>query len=160
MKLMRNTLLLIALTSISLLSGCATVTRGSSVDWVVDTEPAGAMVTTSLGDECVTPCTLKLKRKTAFDVTIRKAGYRPVEARVIAYVSGKGTTALAGNILAGGVLGMAIDFSSGAANDLKPNPLLVTLEAGDEADAITWLLPPEEPAQKPEATDDAVSTGR
>ncbi len=36
---------------------------------------------------------------------------------------------MAGNIVAGGVIGMVVDGTSGAMNDLLPNPMDVTLEA-------------------------------
>ena len=39
-------------------AGCATITRGSHEAFVVETEPSGAHVSTSLGLTCdATPCT-------------------------------------------------------------------------------------------------------
>jgi hypothetical protein len=43
---------------------------------------------------------------------------------------------MAGNVILGGVIGAVADASSGAMNDLVPNPLNVTLEKDDEHPAI------------------------
>jgi hypothetical protein len=108
-------------------SGCATVTRGSSQAWTVETDPAGADVALSNGERCKTPCTLKLRRKYGFTVDISKEGYEPVRTEVVSQMSGAGGTALAGNIILGGLIGAGIDAGSGAAKDLRPNPLSVKL---------------------------------
>jgi hypothetical protein len=42
-------------------------------------------------------------------------------------VSGGGTAGLAGNILLGGIIGGAIDVSSGSMNDHFPNPVVIAL---------------------------------
>jgi hypothetical protein len=34
----------------------------------------------------------------------------------------------AGNVLAGGLIGMGVDAATGAAQDHKPNPVIVTLQ--------------------------------
>jgi hypothetical protein len=111
------------------LGACATVTRGSSQAWTVETTPGGAAVATTTGFKCdATPCTFKMKRKKEFDVTITKAGYKPYTASVTNQISGKGGAALAGNVLVGGVVGLGVDAMTGASKDLTPNPLKVTLE--------------------------------
>jgi hypothetical protein len=66
-----------------LLAGCATITRGTSDTWTVNTTPAGAAVHTSNMFSCdLTPCTFKMSRKAEFNVTITKAGYRDWTGRV------------------------------------------------------------------------------
>ncbi|HZL01048.1 MAG TPA: translation initiation factor 2 [Caulobacteraceae bacterium] len=109
---------------------CATVTRGTKESWTVRTEPPGAAVKTSTGMSCeATPCTFdKLKRNVDFDVALTKAGYKTVQTRVTHAVAGAGATAFVGNVLIGGVIGAGVDASTGATMDLKPNPLIVTLE--------------------------------
>ena len=84
-----------------LLSGCATITRG--------------------------PCTLRMKRKSEFAVTVSKEGYQTQEAHVHGIVKGGGAAGVAGNVLLGGLIGAAIDGSNGSMMNLKPNPLQVTL---------------------------------
>lgn len=107
--------------------GCATVTRGTSQAWTVESEPAGAEVTLSHGEHCTTPCTLKLKRKHGFGVVINKPGYEKIETNVVASVSGAGAAGMAGNVIVGGLIGIAVDASTGATKELKPNPLKVNL---------------------------------
>jgi hypothetical protein len=111
------------------LGACATVTRGSSQAWTVETTPGGAAVATTTGFKCdATPCTFKMKRKKEFDVTITKAGYKPYTTSITNQISGKGGAALAGNVLVGGLVGLGVDAATGASKDLTPNPLKVTLE--------------------------------
>ncbi len=118
-----------------LTTGCATITRGTTEAWTVQTEPSGAAVSLSTGDECISPCTLKLKRKLPFTVTLLKQGYAKVTTDVISQIAGAGAAGMAGNVLVGGIIGVGIDAASGATKELKPNPLVVALEP--EAAATT-----------------------
>jgi len=128
-----------------LLTGCATVTRGSKQTWTVQTEPSGAAITTSNGFSCSqSPCTFKVKRKANFDVTIQKPGYKTWKGAVKHQTSGGGVaTTIAGNALVGGLIGLGVDAASGATQELKPNPLVVKLET-------------EAPSVAPAAADTAV----
>ena len=110
-----------------LTQACATVTRGTTVTWTVESDPLGANVALSSGERCTTPCTLKKKRKHPFEVTVEKAGYGSVSTQVLSSTSGAGATAMAGNVLVGGVIGLAVDAGTGAMRDLKPNPLVLKL---------------------------------
>jgi uncharacterized protein YceK len=111
------------------LSGCATVTRGTNDTWTVNTTPAGAAVKTSNSYACdSTPCTFKMPRKSEFDVTITKSGYKVWTGKVTHHVGGAGGAGMAGNVLVGGIIGAGVDVASGAMLDLVPNPLAVTLE--------------------------------
>lgn len=126
MRVLKGIILVSSLVS---LGACATVTRGTSTAWTVETDPAGAKVVTSAGFACeATPCTFKMQRKTEFDVTITKEGYKPWKGRVLSQISGAGGAGMAGNLVLGGIIGAGIDASSGAMKDLKPNPLVVHLE--------------------------------
>jgi hypothetical protein len=111
-----------------LLPACATITRGSSQKFNIDTTPTAANVELSTGQNCVSPCALKLKRKNGFVVTAKKEGFEPAKAIVDSSVRGGGIAGGAGNIIAGGIIGIAVDASSGAMNDLTPNPLHLTLK--------------------------------
>jgi hypothetical protein len=112
-----------------LLTGCATITRGTSTDWTVNTTPPSAAVSTSNGFTCEqTPCTFKMKRKSEFQVTITKPGYKTWTGQVTNKVAGAGGAAMAGNLIAGGIIGAGVDASNGSMLDLTPNPLNVTLE--------------------------------
>ena len=119
------------LASLVALASCATITRGTTEAFVVYTVPAGAYVRLSTGQECTsTPCTFaRIPRDSEFTVEIRKEGDRTVTANVSHQTSGQGGAGMAGNVLVGGLIGIAVDANSGATQDLVPNPLTVTLEA-------------------------------
>jgi hypothetical protein len=111
-------------------AACATVTRGTTEAWTVETDPGGAAVKTTVGFACdATPCTFKISRKAEFDVTISKPGYKTVNTRVIHQTAGAGAAGMAGNVLVGGLIGVGVDAISGATQELKPNPLVIKLEA-------------------------------
>ena len=110
-----------------LLPACATVTRGTSQKFNIESTPSEAQVTLSTGENCVTPCHLKLKRKPGFTATVKKEGFETQEVKVKSKLGGGGAVAGAGNILLGGVVGGLVDGSNGSLNNLTPNPLQVTL---------------------------------
>lgn len=111
------------------LSACATVTRGSSTAWEVQTDPPGARVETTNGHMCPsTPCSIKMPRKSEFTATIAKEGYVPATVSVTNKVSGAGGVGMAGNVILGGVIGAGVDLATGAMLDLTPNPVVLKLE--------------------------------
>lgn len=116
-----------ALASLVFISGCASVTRGTKDTLVVESDPAGAKVRLSTGQEGKTPTSFQLPRKKAFEVFIEKEGFEPLTVHVSSQISGKGGVGLAGNVLIGGVIGLGVDALTGAAKDLKPNPIKVTM---------------------------------
>ncbi|MEO5587648.1 MAG: hypothetical protein ABIQ81_08155 [Novosphingobium sp.] len=112
------------------LSACASLTRGAKQN-----EPAGGNVSTSNGQKCITPSQLKLPRKTQFTADSSLPGYKPGSAQVTSAVSAGGIGGTAGNILLGGIIGVAVDGASGAMLDLSPNPL-------------KWVMAPEGSAEE------------
>ncbi len=120
----------LALTGITMtLPACATVTRGTTQQFTIESSPPGALATTSNGFRCeATPCTLRMPRKDGFTVTVSHDGYVSQTRTVTSSMSGGGGTALAGNLLMGGIIGAGVDATSGALNDLNPNPMVVVLE--------------------------------
>jgi hypothetical protein len=121
-------LLLIFLMPLMILS-CATITRGRTQAFTVTTQPSGAQVSFSNGLSCTTPCTLTVSRRPGFAITVSKEGFNTQTANVASQISGGGGTALAGNVLIGGIIGAGVDASTGAMNELVPNPLHIVLEA-------------------------------
>jgi hypothetical protein len=110
------------------LPACATVTRGTSQNFTVESTPPGARVSTSTGFECdATPCSFRMPRKPGFTATVSMDGYVTQEITIDSKIGGGGAAGMAGNILIGGVIGGAVDATSGAMNDLTPNPLVVEL---------------------------------
>jgi hypothetical protein len=96
-------------------SGCATIIEGTTQSVSVNTTPkqgAACTLTNSQGTWYVTsPGSVTVhKTKTDLDVTCRKDGYEP--GHVVATSHFGATTA--GNIIAGGVVGIGVDAASGA----------------------------------------------
>lgn len=120
-------LVILAASASVALSACATITRGTNDVFMVNTVPSQAQVTTTNGFACVSPCALKMPRRSEFDVVITKAGYETAQAHVTNGVAGAGGAAMAGNVILGGIIGAGVDAGTGAMLDLKPNPLNVTL---------------------------------
>jgi hypothetical protein len=118
---------LLVLPAISALAGCGTITRGTTEQVQILSNPPDAVATTSLGHSCRTPCTLTVSRKDEFVVSVRKDGFEPAQVPVTTALAGTGGAAFAGNILLGGVVGMGTDVVTGAALDHAPNPVSVAL---------------------------------
>ena len=109
------------------MGGCATITRGTTDQIQIQSEPSEARATTSLGQSCQTPCTLQVSRKDEFTVSFQKEGYEPQQIDVKTQVAGSGAAGFAGNILLGGVVGMGADVATGAALEHVPNPVRASL---------------------------------
>ena len=75
-------------------TGCATITRGSTQALTIDSAPLGATASLSNGERCTTPCTLKLKRKHPVAVEVCKAGYQPVLTQVLSQIAGAGAAGI------------------------------------------------------------------
>ena len=112
-----------------LVAGCATITRGKQDVLEIQTTPAGAQVQTSNGFSCgSTPCALKMDRRSDLVVNITKKGCKPVAINVTHKTANAGAAGVAGNVLVGGIIGLAVDGATGASQDLVPNPVVATLE--------------------------------
>ena len=120
-----------------LIVGCATVTRGTTEAFMIETEPSGATARTSLGVMCEpTPCVIpKVSREAEFNVTIEREGYKTTTHNVTHQMSGGGGAGMAGNVILGGGIGAIVDANTGATQELVPNPLKVTLTPLDGSQA-------------------------
>jgi hypothetical protein len=118
----------IALAAI-MLGGCATAIRGTTNQVTFASEPSGAIVTTSLGQSCITPCVIAIERNKPFEATFRRDGFEHSVVAVRTEISREGGTSFAGNLLLGGIIGMGVDAVSGAALDHQPNPVVGRLAA-------------------------------
>jgi hypothetical protein len=109
-----------------LFTGCATLTKGSSQTITVTTDPAGATCTMSREGKTVavinpTPGSIPVDKSSKdLSVVCDKVGYQP-SAGALASTFQAMTF---GNILFGGLIGVAIDAGSGAMNEY---PTLITL---------------------------------
>jgi hypothetical protein len=68
------------------------------------------------------------KRSADITVTVTKEGYEPQVIPLTKEIPGAGAAGFAGNLLVGGLVGMGVDAATGAAQDHKPNPVIVTLQ--------------------------------
>lgn len=129
-KLIKNLLAVLLLASVStfVLSGCASITRGTKEVLIVNSEPMNARVRLSNGMMGVTPASFKLARDSVLTVTIEKEGYRTAVVQVNHETANAGAVGMAGNIVFGGIIGAGVDAVSGATQDLTPNPVYVVLE--------------------------------
>tara|TARA_B110000003_G_C16584540_1_gene509365 strand:+ start:805 stop:1191 length:387 start_codon:yes stop_codon:yes gene_type:complete len=119
---------ILAAFSIALFPSCASITRGTTENFTVNSTPQAATVELSTGQSGETPATFKVPRKGTISGTISKSGYKTRNFSVPSSISGAGGTAMAGNIIFGGLIGAAVDAGSGAMHEHTPNPLNVTLE--------------------------------
>ena len=75
------------------LAACGTITRGSTETVSFNSDPAGAVVRTSLGSGCpTTPCNLEIPRKSEFTAVFSAPGYAEQQIPVLTTVSGGGVS--------------------------------------------------------------------
>ncbi|MGB8398815.1 translation initiation factor 2 [Bradyrhizobium sp.] len=107
------------------------MTRGTTENISISSTPAGAEATISgleVPAACITPCAIVAKRSADLTVSFAKEGFEPEIVQLTKEVPATGAAGFAGNILAGGLVGMGVDAVTGAAQDHKPNPVIVTLK--------------------------------
>jgi len=126
--------LTLALGLLGISSGCATVTRGTTQAIHINSSPTGAAVNIDGSQRGVTPFSIELARSRDHNLKFSKKGYLDATFTVRRKFSG---SSLTGNILLGGLPGMAVDALSGAAYDLKPETVLVTLKPQEKVVAAT-----------------------
>lgn len=117
------------------LGGCATVIHGVHQDVRFRSDPAAATIRLVQGGTCVTPCEIEMHRGRDSMVTYTLEGYEPASV----YLRSKLNGAIAGNIIAGGLIGGIVDGANGASNSIKPNPVyvrLVPVGSGREAELL------------------------
>ena len=120
---------LVAAASLAL-GGCATVINGTSQDVKFQSDPGGAQVKLTGGQNCTTPCEVSLKRRHDLRADFTKPGYKPAYVLIQSKTGG----AMAGNLLLGGIIGGAVDAANGASNHLNPSPVNLKLAADGSAD--------------------------
>ena len=94
------------------------------------------------GPACITPCTVQVARNQELVVTFTKPGFQPQTVKLQNKVSGGGAVGVAGNVLIGGAIGLAVDAGTGAGLDHYPNPLKVVLVPISPPAAPTRSAPP------------------
>lgn len=107
------------------LSGCATIVKGTTQKVPISSDPAGARVLVDGQPAGTTPTTVTLSRKHSHMVTLE---HEACEVENIPVTNSMGA-AVAGNIIAGGLVGWGVDAVSGAQYNLHPATVSVKLRA-------------------------------
>lgn len=107
-------------------SGCGTILHGSRQDIAISSNPSSATVVVNNQDVGQTPVTVNLSRKESHDVRIELEGYLPFETTIIRKVDGW----IAGNIIFGGLIGLAVDAITGGMYKLTPEQVQAELRSG------------------------------
>jgi hypothetical protein len=111
-------------TSALLLTGCATMIRGTHEPLQLSSSPEGAVAQISNGQSCTTPCAMDEERDSSFSITFSKDGCDSQTVSVFPTLAGAG-------VLLGGI----IDYGTGAVYSLRPNPVVTTLKCSAVASA-------------------------
>jgi len=106
---------------------CATIMHGTSQKIGVSSNPTGAKVTVDNKDMGVTPIFANLSRGDNHIVKIQLEGYQIAELTVTKKVSGW----VWGNVLFGGLIGLAVDAISGGLYVLTPEQINAELKKSD-----------------------------
>lgn len=104
-------------------AGCATIIQGSRQQVGVNSVPTGAAVVVDGTPFGGTPVVARLARKSSHIVSITMDGYQPVQLTITKSVSGW----VAGNIVFGGLIGLAVDAISGGMYKLNPEQVAANL---------------------------------
>ena len=112
--------------SVAILTGCATIMHGTSQDIGLQSSPTNAKVLVDGLPMGNTPVVAKLSRKDNHIVKMNLDGYQPFEATLTRGTSGW----VWGNIVFGGLIGLAVDAMSGGLYNLTPNQISGQLSGG------------------------------
>jgi hypothetical protein len=126
---------LVGMTAAFVLAGCASSPQERPADfWYVNSSPAGAVVTTSDGLTCVTPCRLEVKRwrkkdDLTFTYAIQKDGFETIEGTATIRTNPAEVGALAVGAVLTAATGVPIfpPVSNKGAIMIDPNPLALNL---------------------------------
>lgn len=135
--LSKTKIILIALTAL-MFTGCATILHGSHQEIQVNSTPSNASVYINNVKKGTTPTSLHLKRNGTYTLAFKKDGYKPVKLHL--EKNFKPLPAILGNIFWNGVLGVVVDFATGAAYKLSPeqiNKHLSELESAGYLPGVT-----------------------
>lgn len=109
-----------------MLCSCASIIHGTHQDVGISSNPTGAQVSVDGQVKGATPVVANLTRKDNHIVRIELAGYKPYETTLTRKVSGW----VWGNIVFGGLIGLAVDAINGALYNLTPEQVSAALLAG------------------------------
>jgi hypothetical protein len=109
--------------------GCATIMQGTRQELSVASTPTGAKVLVDGVEAGTTPVVAKLERKDKHVLRLQLDGYLPYELAMSRATSGW----VWGNIVFGGLVGLAVDAITGGLYKLKPEEVNATLSQATAA---------------------------
>jgi predicted small secreted protein len=118
----RSTVVTLVACSLAL-TACASIMHGTHQDIGISSTPTSASVTIDNAASGQTPYVAKLSRKDNHIIHIAADGYQPADLTLTRSVSGW----VWGNLLFGGLIGLAVDAISGGLYKLTPDQLNATL---------------------------------
>ncbi|MBD3330048.1 hypothetical protein GF354_00790 [Candidatus Peregrinibacteria bacterium] len=125
---MKRYIALLLLGVIPFIIACASMMHGSKQSVNISSFPNEAKVTITTPDGIqysYTPSVVELKRKySEVSIFFEKEGYKPVEVNLNRETDGW----IWGNLALGGIIGLVVDFSNGAAYKLTPGEVNAVLE--------------------------------
>jgi len=98
---------------------CGTIMQGSKQQVGISSNPSNADVTIDSQSKGTTPVTVDLKRKDSHMVRLELDGYEPYETTLTRKTSGW----VWGNIVFGGLIGLAVDAAAGGMYKLTPEQI-------------------------------------
>lgn len=121
-----STNILLAVIVGALVTGCGTIIHGTTQDVSIASSPSGASVVIDGADIGETPITQALERDSQHTIELNLDGY---ESESI--IVNKGTSGwVVGNIVFGGLIGLAVDAATGGMYKLTPEQINSSLESG------------------------------
>jgi hypothetical protein len=114
------------------LGACASIMHGTHQDVGISSSPSGAQVSIDGQSMGKTPVVAHLKRKENHIVHLELAGYKPYDTTVTRSVSGW----VWGNIVIGGLIGLAVDAISGGLYKLTPEQVSASLLSAGTAGTV------------------------
>lgn len=114
------------LSSLVLLSSCATIISGSRQSVEISSEPSSAIVYVNEIEIGKTPVQKKLKRNQEYQLILKLNGYKTYETKL----EKKFNAWYIGNVLIGGLVGLIVDPITGAMFKLKPEEIDGNLKGG------------------------------
>jgi len=116
--------------ALGMLQGCATIIHGTTQDVAITTDPSGAELVVDGRERYRSPAKITMKRKEDHIVEVNKGGFQKETVNIKSVLSG----AVAGNIIAGGLIGWGVDAVSGGQYRLVPEHINLRLRPLGAAD--------------------------
>lgn len=117
--------------ALGMLGGCGTLPAPGRQSIRFLSQPEGALVTSSLGTSCLTPCALEAPLREGFAVTLSKPGFLSQTVNVVSILSqahNHGITLVPGIRLGVSGRDSLARNETGFQRELQPNPVQVKLE--------------------------------